>query len=179
LLCFAVAFVVVVGLMIVIAAILDQDDSATQPQRGFVAGPAEEFQRADVNEFSAQRVLLVRMPDGEFVAFYDQSPRRQELPGGEACRVLYEETATLGLLEQLPGMRGALVEDCDGARTVWRLDGEFAFGAGYDGVPLDRFETSTDGQGNVVIDTSSRTCTRSRGVAGVPPFVQQRCGEAD
>ena len=70
-------------------------------------------------------------------------------------------------------MSGAFVEDCNGSRAVWRPDGMFAFGNGYG--DLNRYDTHIDGNGHLIVDTSSRTCTRSRGVNGVPPFEQQRC----
>lgn len=175
----ALVIALLTGLVVLIGTIFDQGDGASQPVRGFVAGPAENFQLADVNYFEQQHAFVVRLQDGAFIALYDRSPRRQELQGGTDCRVFYDETAAIGTLEQLPGMRGALVEDCDEARTVWRVDGAFAFGAGYEGVPLDRFATRVDRDGRLIVDTRSRTCTRSRGAPGLGPFVEQRCGKAD
>ncbi len=60
---------------------------------------------------------------------------------------------------------------------MWRADGAFAFGADYGN--LDRFNTSVDGAGHLIVDTSSRSCTRSRGVIGVPPFDEKTCGSGD
>ena len=46
-------------------------------------------------------------------------------------------------------------------------------------IQTDRFGTSVDGAGHLIVDTSSRTCTRSRGVIGVPPFDERTCGSGD
>ncbi len=165
----------VIALIVVVGLIFDQGDSADQPQDGVNAGTAEEYARADVNQFEQEHVLLTRLQDGEFMAFYDKSPRQQELGG--TCRVLYDETAQLGTLEQLPAMRGAFVEDCNNTRTVWRLDGTFAFGAGYGN--LDRYNVKPDANGDLIIFTDSRTCTRSRGVPGIPPYEERVCGRGD
>lgn len=167
------AILVAVGLAIGFA--FDQGDDAKQPQRGFNAGPAAEYALADVNYFEQEHVLLTRLESGEFLAFYDKSARQQELDG--SCRVEYIETAQPGQLEQLPGMRGAFVEDCAGARTVWRVDGQFAFGAGYGN--LDRYNVRPDENGDLIIFTDSRTCTRSRGVPGIPPYDETTCGRGN
>ena len=65
-------------------------------------------------------------------------------------------------------MRGAFVEACDDQRLRWRVDGTFSFGNSYG--DMDRFETRIDGAGDLIIDTSQRTCTRSKGVPGIPPL---------
>jgi hypothetical protein len=135
------------------------------------AGPASAYEDASVTAVEPQHLLIVRLPGGEFRVFRDISPRQQEL-GGD-CRVVYDETAGTGTLPQIEGMAGALVEDCNNSRAVWRLDGRFAFGNGYG--DLDRYDTRTDGAGHLIVDLDSRTCTRSRGVIGVAPFDVKRC----
>ena len=52
-----------------------------------------------------------------------------------------------------------------------------ASGVGYGN--LDRFETSIDENGDLLIDVSERTCTRSRGVPGIPPYDETICGRPD
>ena len=100
-------------------------------------------------------------------------PRQQELRGD--CRVDYDPTAPTGSAAQLPGFTGAFVEACGtNGRTVWLADGTFAFGSGYG--DLDRFDTEVDADGHLIVHTDSRTCTKSRGVIGVPPFDVGRCG---
>lgn len=169
-----IAIAAVVALVVAIGFAFDQGDNADQPVPGFDAGPAESYLPATVNYLEAQHVFVTRLTDGTFVALYDRSTRQQELGGN--CRLFYDDNAGLGTLDQLPGIRGAIVEECSGRRGVWRADGAFAFGAGYG--DLDRFDTSVDGRGELIIDTSSRSCTRSRGVVGVPPYDSRRCDGA-
>ncbi|MDP9238467.1 MAG: hypothetical protein M3P30_13920 [Chloroflexota bacterium] len=172
--CFArllVVAVVLVALVVAIGFAFDQGDEATQPQQGFDAGRAADYQRATVSQLEAQHVFITRLQNGDFIALYDLSPRQQEL-GGD-CRLIYEDTAGVGTLDQLPGITGGIVEDCNNSRAVWRADGTYAFGVGYGN--LDRFRTSIDADGNLIVDTGSRTCTRSRGVIGVAPFDLRTC----
>ncbi len=164
-----------VGVVVAIGFIFDQGDSAKQPQRGYDAGAADAYQPATVNYLEFEHLYVVRLQDGSFLALYDKSPKQQEVSGD--CRVSFEDNASLGTLEQLPGMTGGFVEDCTSLRAVWRADGVFAFGAGYGN--LDRFNTHVDGSGHLIVDTDSRTCTRSRGVIGLPPFDEVRCGSGD
>jgi len=161
-----------VALGLAIGLIFDQGEDAKQPDRRHVAGPAAEYKLGDVNYFELQHVFLVHLPDGDFLAFYDKSARQQELGG--SCRIAYDETAGTGTLEPVAGLGGAFVEECEGSRAVWRVDGKFAFGNGYG--DLDRFTVSIDDAGDVVIDLSSRTCTRSKGVPGIEPFEVRTCG---
>lgn len=174
----AIAFAAIVGLIVLVGETFDQGDDADQPARGLNAGPADEYARGDVNQFESEHVLLTRLADGEFLAFYDRSPRAQEL-SIDGCRVFFDETASLGTLDPLPDIEGAFVEDCNDARTVWRADGVFAFGAGYAGVPLDSFETNLNDAGELIVDTRNRRCTQSLGAPGIPPFVERTCRGAD
>jgi hypothetical protein len=141
----------------------------------FDAGEAAAYQRGDVSQVEPHHLFITRLEDGTFIALYDKSPRQQELKGD--CRIQYDETSPLGSTPQLPGFTGAFVEDCGASQsghTVWRADGLFAFGTGYG--DLDRFDTHVDTDGHLLIDLGSRTCTRSHGVIGVPPFDVTRCG---
>lgn len=149
-------------------------DSTGNPVDEFVAGPAEEFARADVNEFEQENVFLVRYADGSFRAFSNKSAKQQEL-GGD-CRIGFDETALPGTLEQTPGMAGAFVEECEDKRAVWRVDGAFAFGANYGN--LDEFQTRTSDTGDLIVITETRTCTRSVGVIGIEPFEVRQCDGA-
>ena len=128
--------------------------------------------RGDVNYFEQEHIFLTRLPDGEFIALYDLSTRQRELGG--TCRVRLDETAGIGTLTPLAGMAGAFVEDCNDVRGVWRLDGAFSFGPA--NTDLDRFSTRVDAQGTLIIDTDSRSCSRSRQVPGLPPFDSATCG---
>ena len=80
---------------------------------------------------------------------------------------------------QLRGFTGAFVEECEGqtTRTTWRADGTFASGAGYG--DMDRFQTRLEADATLFVETDSRTCTRSRGVEGIPPFDAKTCKGAD
>jgi hypothetical protein len=170
-----VAILVAIGIVVAIGTVFNEGDNADQPVHGFVAGKADALPPGSVNYFEQQHIFLTHLPDGEYIALYDRSTRQQELNGD--CRVHYEDTAGIGTLDPLPGVRGALVEDCNNARSVWRVDGEFAFGNGYG--DLDRLNTRIDAQGQIVVDTDSRSCTRSRGVIGIAPFDVRRCGKPD
>jgi hypothetical protein len=170
-----IAIAVLTGVVVAIGTIFNQGDNADQPVHGFIAGNVTAFQSGSVNYFEQQHLFLAEIPSVGFVALYDRSSRQQELSGD--CRVHYEDTAGIGTLAPLPGTTGALVEDCNNARAVWRVDGTFAFGNSYG--DLDRFDVQTDAQGDVIVDTESRSCTRSRGVIGIPPFDVRRCGSGD
>lgn len=164
-----------VGLIILIGVTFDQGDDAKQPKKSFNAGTAEEYARGDVTYVGPENTYIVRLENGDFLALYDRSPKQQEVDG--ACRVSFDERAQLLGLPQLPGFEGAFVEECEGLRTVWRADGRFANGAGYGN--LDRFDTEIDDAGDLIVNLNSRTCTRSRGVTGAPPFVERRCGKPE
>lgn len=164
---------VLVAIVVAIGTIFDEGDSADQPVHGYDAGPAAAYPPGSVNYAEAEHLYIVRLADSSVVALYDRSTKQQELDGAN-CRVMYDETAGIGTLEPLPGVQGAFVEDCNNARTVWRVDGTFAFGSGYGA--LDRFSTRITAKGELVVDTSARTCTRSRGVIGVEPFDVKPCG---
>jgi len=165
----AVALVVVaIAVFVVLGLTVGGDGS----DGSFVdAGPAESYERGDTSQLEHDHIFVTRLQDGSFVALYDRSARQQEL-GGD-CRVRYSDTAPLGTLPQLPGFTGGFVEDCDETLTVWRADGTYAFGPGYGN--LDRFETRIDADGDLLIETDERTCTRSRGVPGIPPFDTRTC----
>ena len=166
-----IAIGVLVALFFAIGLAFDQGEDANQPQRGFNAGTAELYARSDITYAPGEHVYVVRLADGSFIALYDYSPKQQELDSD--CRVTFDERANLGALDQLAGVRGALVEVCEGARAVWRIDGVLASGAG--DRDLDRFSTSIDENGDLIVDTRSRTCTRSKGVPGIPPYVKTTC----
>jgi len=166
-----IAVAALVALFFAIGLAFDQGpDSIDRASADFNAGVAEEYARGDVTYIEPQHVFVVRLDDGSFVALYDKSPKQQEIDSN--CRVRYDERAQLGGLAQLPGFQGAFVEECEGTRAVWRADGERAFGAGYGN--LDRFRTRVDGA-DLIIEMDERTCTRSRGVPGVPPFDVTTC----
>ena len=171
----AIAALVVVGLVVGIGFLFDQGSGSVNSQRGYDAGAASGYQNASVVYLDQQHLYVVRLQDGTFIALYDKSSKQQELRGD--CRVTWDDSATLGTMAQLPGITGAFVENCDGLRAVWRADGKFAFGASYG--DLDRYNTSIDGAGHLIVDTTTRTCTRSRGVIGVAPFDAKTCGSGD
>jgi len=155
-----------------------RDGSGGGDRNLFDAGEASAHHPADVSQVELHHLYIVRLQDGTFLALYDKSPRQQELKGD--CRVQYDEASPLGSVPQVPGFKGAFVEDCgtaDNARTVWRADGTFAFGAGYG--DLDRFDTRIDKDGHLIVDLGARTCTRSHGAIGVAPFDVTRCGAGD
>ena len=171
----SVVVLAVVALVVAIGFLFDQGSGSVKPATGYDAGAASGYQSGSVVYAEAQHLFIVRLQDGTFVALYDKSSKQQELRGD--CRVSFDDTASTGTLAPLPGITGAFVENCDGLRAVWRADGTFAFGAGYGN--LDRYNTSIDGAGHLIVDTSSRACTRSRGVIGVPPFDEKTCGSGD
>jgi hypothetical protein len=169
-----VGVIVMVAVLVVLIELFSDGDEAGAPVQGFtLPGVAEDYARGDVNYFDLEHVYVVRYPGGEFRAFYDLSSKRQELGGREDCRILYEEGAVPGTMEQVPGMRGAFVEECEGTRAVWRVDGVLATESSYG--DLNEFRTSINDAGELFVDTSSRTCTRSKGVPGIPPYENDRC----
>ena len=170
-----VVALVAAAVVVAIGFLFDQGSDSVSPERGYDAGAASAYQNGSVVYAEAQHLFIVRLEDGTFIALYDKSSKQQELRSD--CRVSFDDTAALNKLSPLPGIAGAFVENCDGLRAVWRADGAFAFGAGYGN--LDRFNTSVDGAGHLIVDTSSRTCTRSRGVIGVPPFDETTCRSGD
>jgi hypothetical protein len=163
-----------VALVVLIGETFDQGPPANPPARTLDAGVAEEYARGDVS-FFPRFYWIVRLDDGSFLAFYNKSSKAQEV--GRDCRVNFDESAQLTGLPQLPGFTGAFVEECGELRATWRADGEFAGGAGYGN--LDRFETEVNAAGHLIVKIDSRTCTRSRGVAGQPPFDVTTCGRGD
>jgi hypothetical protein len=167
----ALAIAAAIALIIVIGETFDQGDSAKRPSTSYDAGPAENYLRGDLSEVPPEHLWIVRLEDGEFIALYNKSPRQQQL--GSQCRVRFDENAQLLGLPQLPGFSGAFREECEGLTATWRADGRFAGGAGYG--DLDRFETSIDDNGHLIVTTNSRTCTKSRGVPGLPPYDVQTC----
>jgi hypothetical protein len=174
----ALGVLAVTGIVVAIGFAFDQGPDASQPPKGYDAGRADAYAPADVTHIDAEHLFIVRLEDGSFVALYDKSPRRQELKDENDCRVHWEDVAPLGSVAQLPGFTGAFVEDCDAqARTVWLADGTYAFGAGYG--DLDRYGTRVTEAGELIIDTSSRSCTRSVGTIGIPPFEVRRCGRGE
>ena len=169
------AVIALTALVIIIGTIFNEGDNADQPVHGFIAGTEAALAPGSVNYFEQEHIFLTHLPDGEFVALYDRSSRQQELNGD--CRVQYEETSGIGTLAPIAGTTGALVEECNKDRAVWRVDGKFSFGNSYG--DLDRLNVHTDAQGRVIVDTDSRTCTRSRGVIGIAPFDVRQCGKPD
>jgi hypothetical protein len=166
---------VLVALFFAIGLAFDQGDDANTPSREFNAGLAESYERGDVSFLPSEHMYVARLQDGSFIALYDKSPKQQEIDSN--CRVAFDETAQLAALPQLSGFEGAFVEECEGTRGVWRADGERAYGAGYGN--LDRFATEVNGAGELIINTEFRTCTRSQGVVGVPPFNETTCRHRD
>lgn len=169
-----VGVIAVVVLLVALIEVLSDGDEAGAPVQGFtLPGVADDYARGDVNYFDIENVYVVRYPDGSFRAFYDISSKRQELSGGGDCGIVYDEMAVPGTMEQIAGMRGAFVEECEGTRAVWRVDGVLATQSSYG--DLNEFRTSINDDGEVFVDTSSRTCTKSKGVPGIPPYENDRC----
>jgi hypothetical protein len=171
----AIFVIVATAIVVGIGTLFNQGNNATLPSKSFDAGPASGFQPATVVQFEPQHLFIVRLQDETFIALYDKSPKQQELHSN--CRISFDDAALTGNLPPLPGITGAFVENCDGMHAVWRADGTFAFGASYGN--LDRYPTSVDASGHLNVDISTRTCTRSGGVIGIPPFVVQVCGTGD
>lgn len=162
-----------VSIVAIVAGIefLGSDTPGDGGARFVTLGEAEAFPNSEVQFFEQHNLFIVRLANGDFLALYDKAPRQQQ-PAKE-CRVAWDDTAALNTLPQLEGFRGAFVDDCEGARAVYRADGEFAFGAGFG--RLDRFDTRITDAGELQVDLSERPCIRSRGVPGVPPFVEETC----
>lgn len=164
---------IAIAIVAIIAGIelLGSDTPGEGNARYITLGDAEAFPRSDVQFFEQHNLFVVRLADGEFIALYDKAPRQQQ--PAKDCRVSWDDTASLNVLPQLEGFRGAFVDSCDGTRAVYRADGEFAFGAGFG--RLDRFATRVTAEGVLQADVSERTCLRSVGVPGVPPFEERTC----
>jgi hypothetical protein len=167
------AIAAAVALIVIIGETFDQGDSAKPPSSNVNAGAADVYPPGDLSYLEIDHVFVVRLEDGEYLALYDQSPKQQGLRS--SCRVRFDENAQLIGLPQLPGFSGAFVEECEGLLATWRADGTFAGGAGYG--DLDRFETEIADDGDLIIKISRRTCTKSRGVNGLPPYDIVSCGK--
>lgn len=165
-----------ISIVAIIAGIelLGSDTPGDGGARFVTLGEAEAFPRSDVQFFEQHNLFIVRLADGDFLALYDKAPRQQQ--PAKDCRVVWSDTAQLNVLPQLEGFQGAFVDDCEGARAVYRADGEYAFGAGFG--RLDRFETRVTDAGELQADLSERACIRSAGVPGVPPFRAETCAGA-
>lgn len=169
-----IGVIAMVATLVVSIELFSDGDEAGAPVQGFtLPGVADDYARGDVNYFDIENVYVVRYPDGSFRAFYDVSSKRQELSGGADCGIVYDEMAVPGTMEQIAGMRGAFVEECEGTRAVWRVDGVLATQSSYG--DLNEFRTSINDEGEVFVHTSSRTCTKSKGVPGIPPYENDRC----
>jgi hypothetical protein len=120
-------------------------------------------------EFVGERnFFVVRLADGEFLALSDLDAANRSAQG-QRCRVAPMAVSDPRLPELLekhrsamsPAARGATLlfrEECNGAMydlTGLRLDA--------DERNLDRYETSVDGEGHLVVDVSRRICTEARG----------------
>lgn len=167
----AIGIVVLIALWLAIGFAFDQGKDAAQPAQGVNAGTAEEYARGDVTYLEPEHFYVTRLADGEFIALYDKSGRQQAR--GSSCRVRFDEQAVLPQLSQLDGIEGAFVEECEGTRTVWRADGELAAGAGFG--DLDEFDTHINGEGDLIVETDSRSCLKARGVPGIPPYDRTTC----
>jgi hypothetical protein len=169
----ALAIVAAVALIVIIGETFDQGNSAKKPSSNVNAGAADIYPPGDLTHLAIDHIFVVRLESGEYIALYDQSPKQQGLRSG--CRVRFDEHAQLIGLTQLPGFTGAFVEECEGLLATWRADGKFAGGASYG--DLDRFETEITEDGDLIVKTNRRTCTKSRGVNGLPPYDVVSCGK--
>ena len=139
--------------------------------RWISAGQADAYPRSDVQYLEGRHIYVTRLANGDFIALYDKSPKQQQ-PETD-CRVRFDDTSTPNTIPQLEGVTGAFVDECAGTRAVYRADGEYAFGSGFG--RLDRFRTRVTDSGELQIDVEERTCLRSIGVPGVPPFEERTC----
>lgn len=135
---------------------------------------AEAYGRGTVQFVPARNFFVARLMDGSFLALADLDAANRANPA-RRCRVQVvagTDPALPGLLEQFgnrmsPPARGSSLlfrETCNGAVydfTGVRLDA--------DGPNLDRYATSIDVTGHLVVNVSQRTCSERAGVAYVQP----------
>lgn len=129
-------------------------------------------------EFVGERnFYVVRLANGEFLALSDLDAANRATPG-HRCRVAplgISDRRLPDLLERYgtsmsPDARGATLlfhEDCNGAvydLTGLRLDAE--------GPNLERYATTIDDQGRLIVDVSRRICTQASDGAF---FAETRC----
>ncbi len=137
--------------------------------------PAAAYAPGTVQYIGQRNLYVARLLDGTFLALADLDAANRANPA-RRCRVYpvaASDPALPALLERYrsrmsPPARGCTLifrEDCNGALydfTGIRLDA--------DGPNLDRYATTVDPTGRLVVDVSERTCTAREG----PNLQQER-----
>lgn len=174
-----VAFASLLGLLTIaaVAVLVFDFGREDNPADGlFNAGPQSDYAPGSITHLEAQRIYLVRLAGGDFVAMYDWGPRAQmSYENGEAgardCRVAvytrghdttrddqwYEQTLEMMRSQHEPveGLEDTVLSAaCYGASLFDPL-GRRSFGPSDD---LDRFQLVVDSSGDVIIDLNDRHC---------------------
>lgn len=129
---------------------------------------AESYAKPSVTRSGEDGLWVVRTDKGEFFALADMDAANR-LAAGRKCKVNPIGASDPALAELLSRYRGSISapaanigllfrEDCNGAvydAAGVRQDGE--------GPNLDRFATSVDSEGRLVVKTAKRSCTTRDG----------------
>ena len=138
---------------------------------------AEAYGPGTVQFVGAHNLYIARLPGGAFLALADLDAANRANPA-RRCRVYPIPAADPALPALLDRYRGRLSTEARGSTLIFRED---CNGAIYDftgirldadGPNLDRYRTSIDPNGYLVVDTSQRTCTARSGPAEA---VQRPC----
>jgi hypothetical protein len=131
---------------------------------------AEAYGPGTVQFVGAHNLYIARLPGGAFLALADLDAANRANPA-RRCRVYPIPAADPALPALLDRYRGRLSTEARGSTLIFRED---CNGALYDftgirldadGPNLDRYPTSIDTDGYLVVDTSRRTCTVRSGSA--------------
>lgn len=131
---------------------------------------AEAYGPGTVQFVGAHNLYIARLPGGAFLALADLDAANRANPA-RRCRVYPIPAADPALPALLDRYRGRLSTEARGSTLIFRED---CNGALYDftgirldadGPNLDRYPTSIDTDGYLVVDTSRRTCTARSGSA--------------
>ena len=171
----AVALAVVGGVIALAAFSVTYLESGAET-RTIVLGPGASYAIGSVTPIAADRLFVVRLAEGTFLALADLDDASRAA-GRQECRVApipREDPRLAGLLARhdariSPAARGLrfLFTGCDDALydvTGIRIDG--------DGPNLDRYATSSDEEGNLAVDLEDRTCSER---SAEQPFREVAC----
>lgn len=130
--------------------------------------PLDAYPPGTVSRFPRDGFYLVRMPDGSTLALSDLDAANRAATG-RRCRVAPIPAGEPALEEALERYRARLSPGTGSLTLIFR---ETCFGSLYDaagirldadGPNLDRLGLDLDDQGNLVVETAERSCTRRDG----------------
>lgn len=164
--CFGMVVVAVLGIGALIFVFLFTSSSSNTGE--IVLRPANSYAMGSVEFVAERNFFLVRLPGSGFLALADMDATNRAAEG-QRCRVSVmrgDDPDLPGLLERYQERQSAAAagttllfrETCNGA--VFDVTGQRISD---DGPNLDRYETSVNDAGEVVVNVSRRECSESTG----------------